>query len=85
MQSALNFDRPEQIVAVARMEALVLQVIKGRGERGATADEIALALGIPNTSTRPRCTGLNRRGIIHDSGERRACGGHQRAIVWRVS
>lgn len=82
MQTALNFDRPQQHVEIARMEALVLSVIQQSGECGVTADEIALQLGLPNTSVRPRCTGLSRRGLIRDSGIRRSCGIHQRAIVW---
>ena len=79
------FDRPQQSVDVARMERLVLDAIEQSGERGATADEIAERLGLPNTSTRPRCTGLSRRGVIYDSGVRRACGIHQRGIVWKIA
>lgn len=51
---------------------------------GATADEIAYALGYSILTVRPRVSELNRMQKIADSGARRKNASGRNAIVWRV-
>jgi predicted ArsR family transcriptional regulator len=51
-------------------------------EQGATADEIAAALGRSQFTVRPRCSELLARGLIRDSGVRRENLSGRSAIVW---
>lgn len=49
---------------------------------GATADELAIALRRSPFTTRPRCTELQKMGLIRDSGARRKNFSGRNAIVW---
>jgi hypothetical protein len=69
---------------LGRLQRLVLGVIKGRGARGATADECAAALSMDRWSTQPRTSELRRKGLIVDSGQRRRNETRKNAIVWVV-
>jgi hypothetical protein len=67
------------------LEAMCLQIVE---ERPSTPDEahrqIERRLGhpVPLYSVRPRFSGLKARGLIKDSGLRRAPVGGCKAIVW---
>jgi predicted ArsR family transcriptional regulator len=67
-----------------KMRAAVLaQIAKCPG--GATADEIANALGLSILSVRPRVSELNRTGKIKQTGARRKNESGMTATVWRVA
>ena len=66
----------------AYMRALVLQTIRRAGANGLTAHEAADVLGLPATSTAPRCTELRAAGLVRDGGGRRTNASGRRAIVW---
>jgi hypothetical protein len=56
--------------------------IASRGRHGATADEVADALGWERYSSRPRLAELNKAGAIIDSGDRREGVSGRRQAVW---
>jgi hypothetical protein len=60
----------------------VLHWVMGRGEQGATDDEIQDALHLAGNSERPRRLELVERGWLVDSGVRRPSHQHGPAIVW---
>ncbi len=61
----------------------VLAAIRARGDFGATDEELQLILHLPGNSERPRRRWLQQRGLIRDSGLRRAPAHDRvRATVW---
>lgn len=68
-----------------RLRRQVLAVIRATGQLGATADEVALALGRTPFATRPRCTELSKLRCIRDSGRRRRNASGRNAIVWEAA
>lgn len=80
-------DHPDTSYAAARrveprtgtQRAKVLDLIRRRGDFGATDRELQLTLHLPGNSERPRRVELTQAGWLRDSGERRE--GH---IVWVV-
>lgn len=54
------------------------------GDRGATDEELQLALGINPNTQRPRRVELLMRGLIEDSGTTRLTRSGSKAVVWRV-
>jgi DNA-binding transcriptional ArsR family regulator len=73
--------RREGVMLAATVRGEVLAFLEAHGE-GATADEIAEAIGRSYFTVRPRCTELNRAGIIKDSLSRRPNRSGKNAIVW---
>lgn len=66
-----------------RLQKLFLEAVRASGERGATSDEVAVTLEIDHCTARPRATELKRKGLIRDSGMRRAFGRSKtRSVVW---
>jgi len=65
------------------LRAKVYAKIFVSGAYGATADELAHALGIVRNSAAPRCTELQEMKLIRDSGRRRKVLGQRVAsVVW---
>jgi hypothetical protein len=60
----------------------VLEYIAGRGDAGATDDEIAERLRMSPNTARPRRNELMKGGWIEDSTKRRASSAGGEAIVW---
>lgn len=63
-----------------RLRTMVYGIIRNR--RGATDEEIQLALRLNPSTSRPRRVELERAGIVKDSGRRRANRSGRKAIVW---
>lgn len=68
--------------ALPKLQASVLGVVVGAGQRGATADEVAAALGWERFRVRPRTSELRKAGRIVDSGRRRDSLSGIASIVW---
>lgn len=71
--------------SAAGKRARVLAEVARRGGAGATADEIAQALGLSVLSVRPRVSELNRSGFIVASGSRRKNDSGLNASVWIIA
>lgn len=65
----------------ARLQAEVLAVVTA-SDRGATTDEIEVALGGRHQSVSPRVIELERAGLIHRNGEKRATRSGRKANVY---
>lgn len=61
----------------------VLNFITEMGERGATDEEIQLALQMNPSTQRPRRVELVEGGWVEDSGERRFTRSRRSAVVWK--
>jgi hypothetical protein len=68
--------------SLGRLQRMALQVIRDAGSVGCTADELAAALRLDRWTVQPRTSELRRKGMIHDSGQRRQNVTGKRAIVW---
>lgn len=68
-------------ISPARLRAEVLRVIKRRRVRGATCDEVEVALGLTHQSASPRITELKQRGLIESVSIRNTRSGRP-AYVW---
>lgn len=68
--------------ALPRLQRTVFDVIAASGQRGATGDEIAQALGWIVFRVRPRTSELRTAMLIMDSGMRRSSGAGVQSIVW---
>lgn len=78
-----SYEAAESMVPVtAGIQRAVLAWVRARGERGATAVEIAEGLGMERTTVQPRTTELRRLYLLDDSGHRRPNPNGKRAIVW---
>ena len=69
----------------APVQRAVLRAIRDAGERGLTAHELAMALGMERTTCQPRTTELRLLGKIRDSGQRRPNPNGKMAIVWAAT
>ena len=67
---------------LGRLQAMARQAIEQAGWNGLTADELAERLGCGRYTIQPRTSELRRKGVIIDSGKRRANASGKRAIVW---
>ena len=67
-----------------RIRDAVLDVIASN-PAGFPADEIAIALGLPVLTVRPRVSELRRLGEIRPTGNRRCNASGMTASTWRVS
>ena len=54
----------------------------GRGNRGATDEEIQTASGMNPSTQRPRRVELVERGLVKDSGQTRLTKSSRSAVVW---
>lgn len=68
--------------SAARNRRLVLQLVTGAGQRGATCDEVAAAMGKAQNEVSGRFTDLHRLGLIARSGQRRKTRAGRDAHVW---
>ena len=71
-------------VNATKLERLFLKALRGVKE-GGTADEIAEYLDRPLNTISPRTRPLVNKGLIKDSGERRATRSGRKAIVWTAN
>ena len=78
------FEAAEHVADAAKSrERLARVLIRNRGSYGATADEVAQALGwIPHYAARPRLSGMKALGEIVDSGVRRTGLSGRRQAAW---
>jgi hypothetical protein len=68
--------------SLPQLQSAVLGALEQAGERGATGDEIAAALGWDKYRVRPRTAELRKLGRIADSGQRRPSEAGIASIVW---
>jgi hypothetical protein len=66
-----------------RLEALVLGALRG-SPAGATAEELEAMTCLRGNTVRPRLVGLRERGMVEDSGGRRATASGRLAVIWRA-
>jgi hypothetical protein len=69
----------------AKLRVRVLAEIARHSIGGATADEVAQALGSSILNVRPRVSELNRAGKIVQTGARRKNDSGMTATVWRIA
>lgn len=67
---------------LGRLQQMAATAIRDAGLDGLTADELAAVLKLDRWSIQPRTTELLRKGLIRDSGRRRANVTGRQAIVW---
>lgn len=67
---------------LGRLQLAAEQTIRNAGWIGLTADELAARLELDRWSIQPRTSELKRKGLIRDSGQRRANATGKMAIVW---
>ncbi|WP_373084898.1 hypothetical protein [Sneathiella sp.] len=67
---------------LGRLQRMARNAIREAGWLGLTADELAARLGMDRWSIQPRTSELKRKGLIRDSGQRRANSTGKLAIVW---
>lgn len=60
----------------------VLKFVLAQGDRGATDQEIELALQVSGNTVRPRRSELCQSGLVVDSGKRRQTKSGRLAVVW---
>jgi hypothetical protein len=60
----------------------VLAYLRGRGEDGATDEEMQDALGMGGSTERPRRVELVEMGSVVDSGRKRKTRSGRNAVVW---
>ncbi|MES2119745.1 MAG: hypothetical protein V4513_04115 [Pseudomonadota bacterium] len=70
---------------LGRLQRLAQGAIGDAGPDGLTADELAARLEMDRWSVQPRTSELKRKGLIRDSGQRRANCTGKLAIVWVVA
>lgn len=70
-------------VDATRLESLCLDFL--RHSQGLTAHELAQILRLPLVSVSPRMRPLVNKGLVTDSGGRRATASGRKAIVWRAN
>lgn len=70
--------------AAGTLRAIVLAFIRGRGEAGATIEEVASGAGLKLQSACPRVNELAAAGLIHDSTKTRLTASGRSAVVWRA-
>lgn len=67
------------------LRALVLGYIRECGNRGATDEEIQIALRMNPSTQRPRRVELLEVGLIRDSGTQRKTASNRSAVVWTAT
>jgi hypothetical protein len=71
--------------AAPSLRDMVLALLRERGARGATDQEIQAELGLPSNTQIPRRWELVNLGLVVDSGERRPTPSGRRAAVWALA
>jgi len=79
-EDAARSIRPE----TSRLENVVLDTLKKRGERGGTTGELAEITGMSLVTVSPRIKPLVRKGYVEDSGQRRSGISGRKSTVWRA-
>ena len=69
---------------VNRLQEMVIDALKSRGDFGATDEELMEDTGLGGSTLRPRRRELQLRGILVDSGSVRKTRSGRRAIVWAL-
>lgn len=82
-----NSDTSREAAATVRAKApalrtAVLGYVTGRGEQGATNEEVSVAMGIKLQTVCPRMFELREAGVVVDSGTRRKTESGRDAVVW---
>jgi hypothetical protein len=67
---------------LAELQRRVLAFIVGRGEHGATDEQIAIGLKMKPDTSRARRVELRDKGLVLDSGRQRATQSGRAAVVW---
>lgn len=67
---------------VTELQSRVLESIRGSGETGLTAFELAERLGLQLNTVSPRTAPLVRKGLVVDSGKRRRGPSGRKSTVW---
>lgn len=70
--------------SAAGMEAAVLELLRSVYPAGLTDAEIEQRTGLGPNTARPRRVGLVLKGLVKDSGQRRATASGRQARVWVV-
>lgn len=70
---------------VGRLQSVVLDAIRAAGSRGLTDEELQSRLGLRPNTARPRRCELYLKGLVKDSGVRRATASGRTAAVWVAS
>ncbi len=65
-----------------KLQQEVLSFLQGRGEYGATDEEIQKALDMAQNTERPRRRELQLKDLVCDSGHKRLTSSGRRAVVW---
>lgn len=65
-----------------RQRNAVLNVLRTKGEHGATDEEIQTELGLNPSAERPRRIELQELGLVRDSGTTRQTRSGRSAVVW---
>jgi predicted ArsR family transcriptional regulator len=65
-----------------KLQARVLDYLRGCGERGATDEELVEALRLSPSTARPRRIELVKAGLVRDSGRTRKTNSGREATVW---
>jgi hypothetical protein len=91
-QTFFDFDQSTRTAAAAAIEPLkpnmlrqVYDLVAGRGDRGATDEEIAVALRMRESTARARRVELRDGGQVRDSTRRRQSGSGRLCIVWTAT
>jgi hypothetical protein len=65
-----------------RLQAMVLDEVRRSGGHGRTDDELEVALGLRHQTASARRRELVLKGLVEDSGRRRATRSGRKATVW---
>ena len=65
-----------------RIEGIVLEALKKRGDHGATTRELAALTGLDWGTVTPRMKPMEKKGFITDSGHTRPGISNRQQIVW---
>jgi hypothetical protein len=65
-----------------RQRDIIYNYIVEQDVLGSTAQEAAIALGMPIQTVTPRLLEIRKDGLLKDSGEKRLTTSRRRAIVW---
>lgn len=71
--------------ALAFLEEKVLDAIKAAGGKGMTCDECERATGLPHQTASARYRGLEQRGLIRRTDDKRPTRSGRNAVVYQAS
>jgi predicted transcriptional regulator len=78
-------DAAESMVKQAPLlQRRILSELQLRADFGATCDELEQAFGIPHQTVSARIREMALKGVIGDSGQKRATRSGRKAIVWHA-